>query len=302
MNQFTPRAFATAVALGTVFAASSAAHASFLSGWNVVVRTNVTSSSEVDGSAIIGGTLSGNSSNFAVHGVTGPNNIGLAVGGNVSGGNKQVNSGGNFRYSGTVGSTINLNGGGSSAFDSSIASQISSLTLIAQATSNSLRTLTPNGSIDGAGNMNAVTTIVSGQRLAIYSLTSAQLAGLGQLNLNIGNADSVIINLASAAGTVNLSAPPNLIGGFNQANSSKIIWNFYDTTSLTINNSFNGAVLAPNADLKLLGGGINGTVFVNSISQMNAEIRANTYNGFIPAPSAASLLVLAGTFARRRRR
>lgn len=281
---------------------ASVAHASFLSGWNLVVRTNLTTSSEVDGSAIIGGSLAGPSSNFAVQGVTGPNGVGLAVGGNVSGSTKQVNSGGDFRYSGVVGAAVNLNGGGDALLDPTIASQVNSLTLIAQSTSTTLRNLTPNGTVDGAGNMNAMTVVVGGQRLAIYSISASQLSGLGQLNLNLGNADSVIINVSAVAGSVNLIAPPNLVGGFNQANSSRIIWNFFDATGLTVNNNLNGSVLAPNADLRLLGGGINGTVFVNSVSQMDAEIRRFNYTGFVPAPGAASLLALGGLMAVRRRR
>lgn len=293
---------AAAVVVAAALGLSSAAHATFLSGWNLVVRTNLTTTSEVDGSAIIGGTLAGGSSNFAVQGVTGPNNVALAVGGNVSGNPKQVNSGGNFRFSGTVGATVNLNGGGNAALDATIASQVSSLTLVAQATSTALKNLAPNGTVDGAGNMNAMTVLVGGQRLAIYNVSASQLSGLGQLNLNIGNADSVIINVSAVAGAVNLVAPPNLVGGFTQANSSKIIWNFHDATSLTVNNNLNGTVLAPSADLRLLGGGINGTVFVNSVSQMDAEIRRFTYNGYIPAPGAAGLLALGGLVAARRRR
>jgi choice-of-anchor A domain-containing protein len=103
---------------------------------------------------------------------------------------------------------------------------------------------------------------------------------------------------------VDLVAPPNIIGGFNQANSSRILWNMPDATSLLVNNSFNGAVLAPYANLNLSGGGMNGSVAVNNISAQNAEIRNSVYTGFyqIPAPGAASLLGIAGFVTLRRRR
>lgn len=105
-----------------------------------------------------------------------------------------------------------------------------------------------------------------------------------------------------------LRGPPNLIGGFSQSNSSRILWNFHDATMVTVNNSFNGAALAPGADLKLLGGGMNGMVAVHSISQQDAEIRRFNYTGYLPVvpePSAGVLAVVAalvlGTWQRLRR-
>ncbi|MEX2112723.1 MAG: choice-of-anchor A family protein, partial [Pirellulales bacterium] len=129
-----------------------------------------------------------------------------------------------------------------------------------------------------------------------------------QLNLNMGAANTVIINVSGDP--VSFVAPPNIIGGFNQANSSKILWNLTDATQVTVNNSFNGALLAPGANLQVLGGGMNGTVAVMSISQQNAEIRDFTYTGFlppVPEPSSMALAGLAGMGllawkVRRRRR
>jgi hypothetical protein len=101
-----------------------------------------------------------------------------------------------------------------------------------------------------------------------------------------------------------------MIGGFNQSNSTRILWNLYDATQVSVNNNFNGSLLAPYADLKLLGGGINGTVAVNSVSAQNAEVRRYTYTGYVPSvPEPTSLLLAASGGAvlaicgwRRRRR
>lgn len=68
------------------------------------------------------------------------------------------------------------------------------------------------------------------------------------------------------------------------------------------NNSSSGAILALDASLTHLGGGINGSVAVREIASLNAEIRNNNYTGFIPAPGAAALLALAGLMTSRRRR
>lgn len=298
MLQFAVRSVAV---VGLLAAASaSRADVSPLSSWNLIVRTNVTSSSEVDGSALIGGTLAGNSSNYAVQGVTAPGNIGLAVGGVVSGGPKNINNAGNFRYGASPATTVNTNGGGNAAPDATIASQITSAFGQIGSIASYLSTLSPNGSIDGGGNMNAVPTLINGQLVAVYSFNISAISSLGQLNLNIGSAQSVILNVSG--GSINLVAPPNLIGGFNQANSSRILWNFTNATSISVNNTFNGAMVAPNADLQVLGGGINGSVIVHSITAQNAEIRRNVYTGFIPAPSAAALLGFGSLIALRRRR
>src|SRR5690606_12652717 len=100
---------------------------------------------------------------------------------------------------------------------------------------------------------------------------------------------------------------------FNQANSSRIIWNFVDATEVIVNNTFNGALLATDADLRVLGGGINGSVVVNSVSQLDAEIRRYNYNGWlppedemppaVPLPGAGALCFagLLAVGARRRR-
>ena len=149
----------------------------------------------------------------------------------------------------------------------------------------------------------AAHTTIDAQSVAFYSLNQSTINGLGQLNLNFGSADTVVINVdgASSAGTINLTAPPNIIGGFNQANSARIVWNFINTTDLIINNSFNGMILATDAHLDLNGGGINGSVFVDS-ADLAAEVRLNTYQGAVPAPASLALLGLGIAASARRRR
>ncbi|MCB9856093.1 MAG: choice-of-anchor A family protein [Phycisphaerales bacterium] len=288
-----------------VLSYTTIANAAAINEWNLIVRNDLTTTSEVDGSALIGGSVMG-TSNYSVQGVTASNGDGLAVGGNIAGGiNIQINNGGNLRIAGSVlgGSNVNLNGGGIQINDANVPTTVANAFNELETLSNYLATLSGNGTLDGAGNMNAVPTLLDGQLVAVYNIMDSDLNGLGQLNLNFGSADSVIINvLADGAGHVDFVAPPNIIGGFNQSNSSKILWNLPDATSVTVNNSFNGALLAPFADLQLLGGGMNGSVAVNNVSAMNAEVRRFTYNGFTPEPSSLALLTLGGIAALRRRR
>lgn len=298
----TARALCALIALILV---PSISLASTLNEWNLIVRNDLTTSSEVDGSAMIGGSMTG-TSNYAVHGVTASNGDGLAIGGNIAGGiNVQINNGGNLRLAGAVlgTSNINLNGGGIQINDPNVPTMVANAFAEVESISSYLSTLPSNGSMDGAGNFNATPTLMGGQNVAVYNLMNDDFTGLGQLNLNFGSADTVIINvMADGAGMVNLIAPPNIIGGFNQANSSRILWNLFDATDVAINNSFNGALLAPYADLQLLGGGMNGTVVVDSFSNMNAEVRRFTYDGYLPEPASFGLLGIGCAFVAMRRR
>jgi len=297
------RPTSTALGVAAALALPQITAASVLTEWNLIARNSVNSSSEVDGSALIGGDLTGPASNYAVQGVTAFNGTGLAVGGNITAPNIQINNAGDLRVSGTVFGNANLNGGGAQIADPSIPALVSAAFAQVNAASSFFSSLTTNGNLDTAGNMNASPATISGQSVAVYSISQSQIQSLGQLNLNLGSADTVVINFTpDASGAANFIAPPNIIGGFNQNNASRIIWNIPTATSVTVNNSFNGALLAPNADLQLLGGGINGTVVVNSISTQDAEIRRFNYTGAIPTPATAALAGVAGIAAGRRRR
>ena len=276
------------------FGLASAAHATLLSEWNLIVKNNVTTISEVDGSTLIGGSLSGTSS-YTIHEVTASNGDGLAVGGDITSGNIHINNGGNLRIGGSISGTVDYNGGGHQIVDGSVASMVAADFVYLNQLSQTYALLPANGTLDGGGNLNAVPDVIDGHNVAVYNLLASSFASLGQLNLNIGSADTVILNIGSGgSGTVNFVAPPNLIGGFSQANSPMILWNLYDSTTVTTNNSFSGALLAPNADLQVLGGGINGSVAVLSLSQQNAEIRNYTYTGYVPpVPEPSSFLLMA---------
>lgn len=282
---------------------SGSAMASVLSEWNVIIRNDLTSTSEVDGSALIGGNLSG-TSNYSVQGVTALNGDGLAIAGDITSGNIQINNGGNLRIGGTVSGVVNLNGGGVQINDATVGTTVNNAFNEVNSISSFLAGLTPNGSIDGAGNMTATPTLIDGQLVAIYNITQSQIDPLGQINLSFGAADSVIINFTpNGAGLADFTAPPNFVGDLaNQSLSSRILWNIPGASDVQTNNNFNGALIAPNADLQVLGGGINGSVVVDSISQQNAEIRRFTYEGFLPAPGPCAVALLAGCAASVRRR
>ncbi len=295
--------FTTTIASIAILAGT--ATADVFSDWNLVVRNDLHITSEVDGSAMIGGSVFG-TSKYAVQGVTSSTGDGLVVGGNLgAGSNYQINNGGNLRIAGNVNGNANLNGGGSTINDAGVPNMVNNAMNQAASLSSYFAGFSSTGTVDGGGNMNvSSTTVVDNQNVAFFSLNQSSINGLGQLNLNFGSADTVVINFDAAAngGIANFNAPPNLIGGFNQNNSTRIVWNFLNTTELNINNSFNGMVLATSAELNLLGGGLNGSVFVDSVATMNAEIRRNTYTGAIPTPGSLALIGFSGLIVARRKR
>ncbi len=294
------RSFSICAALAL---AAGTAAADVFQDWNLVVRNNLINTSEVDGSTMVGGSITG-TSNYAVQAVTAQSGDGLVVGGNIAAGtNIQINNAGNFRIAGSVDGIANVNGG-AQFNDPNAGAMVTSAMNSAANLSAYFAGFSATGTVDGAGNMNsAAHTTIDAQSVAFYSLNQSTINGLGQLNLNFGSADTVVINVdgASSAGTINLTAPPNIIGGFNQANSARIVWNFINTTDLIINNSFNGMILATDAHLDLNGGGINGSVFVDS-ADLAAEVRLNTYQGAVPAPASLALLGLGIAASARRRR
>lgn len=299
----------TAVAVATLAALSGIAAAGPFNEWNLIVRNDLAfSSSEVDGSTIVGGSILGGTSNYAVQGVTASNGDGLAIGGILGPGvSVDVNNGGNFRIgsAGAIQGTANVNGG-TTIFDPGVAAQAASFANQAASASAFLSGLATTGTITGDANngtLVANSVMMDGQNVAVFNLTAAQFTAYGTLGLDLAGADSVIINIsADGSGLVDLTAPPNLTGDFSQANSNRIMWNLFDATEVVSNNNINGAVFATNAALTLNGGGINGTVVVDSIDLQSSEIRLTTYTGFLPTPGTAAMLAVGGLLATRRRR
>src|SRR5690606_32149283 len=123
---------------------------------------------------------------------------GLAIGGNLNAGAiANINNGGNLRIAGSMLGIRNLNGGGSQINDAGVSSLVSSAFAEVVALQSALSSLTSNGTIDGAGNMNASPVSMDGANVAVYSFNISTIQALGQLNLNFGAADTVVLNVTS---------------------------------------------------------------------------------------------------------
>ena len=86
--------------------------------FNLIVLKDLQSSSEVQGRTFVGGNLKGGSSNYFTR-PGGQTGVALTVGGDVTGGAKNINNGGALQVGGDLDSGANMNGGGQVHVDGS---------------------------------------------------------------------------------------------------------------------------------------------------------------------------------------
>jgi len=80
--------------------------------FNLIVLKDLQSTSEVQGRTFVGGNLKGGSSSNYFTQPNGQTGVALTVGGDVTGGAKNINNGGSLQVGGNLDSGANMNGGG----------------------------------------------------------------------------------------------------------------------------------------------------------------------------------------------
>lgn len=296
----------TAAAAGIIATAlTAAAHAGIVTDYNLFVKGNYTTTSEVDGKSLIGGSVFGPAANFAIKltpAIDYINTDTLIIGGNLNLTNTQLNAG-NLLISGSVNGNVNFNGGGSQTTSPSALAIAQAAAAQVDQTSAFLASLSATHSITIPNGQPGPVNINAGPGISVFNISGSQLLNntfVQQIGLNMNGADSVIINVS---GTNINYTNGNQVGEFTQAFAqSHVLWNFFEAETLNLGAfQFNGAVLAPFAAVQF-DGGINGSVAVESLDA-KGEVRHPVYEGFIPAPGAASLaMVAAASIAPRRRR
>jgi choice-of-anchor A domain-containing protein len=241
------------LASGNVYASSLSA-ATILQDFNAIIYTNASTPSDIEGAAVIGGNFSG-ATVYTHPTASQPAGYGaLTVYGSTSG-NLNVNNGGSVYVGGSKGATVNFNGGGS--YLPAPANTVGDFETALNAFSTSLSALTATGVLPAAGNNEVINAMPDSTGMAVFNITSAQLAAIPSYEMNLNGASTVIFNVSGAL--VNFSA--NDESGATGAGN--VIWNFYDATSVNLVSEIAGTVLAPLANVSN-GSPIDGALVANS--------------------------------------
>ena len=279
--------------------AGSPTAAQILNQFNLVSSGGDSSQSDIEGNAVIGGTLSGNGT-FFNNDV--PANPAVSVYGSVSGTGISLDAGGNLHAPSAPGpGRINFNGGGT--YIGAAAQPLSSYTTTLSTLSGSLAGLTRNSGIvdsNGTANFDAV---AGSDGLAVFKLTAKALQrdlnGQSNVQFNIGSGvTGVIVDVKG-----NFTEPGGL--NWNGTPQRDVLFNFSNATKVTVGN-WEASVLAPKATVGITGGGaLNGTLVAANFTG-GGELHNFTYSGALPVPEPGMLpafgAVLAGLALLRRRR
>lgn len=277
--------------------------------WNLVVLGNLESSSEVEGRTFVGGNLTGNSSNYGIRALASPNGQpGLTVVGNVNGSHKNLNNGSGAVVGGNVTSGFNLNGpnqtvkvGGmirntnvnqnmvvanldatNPAFGLGLQQQKADLKSSLGSLSFDMGTLAATSRMTVQGNRGVFNAQPNAQGLAVFNITAADLDRIGEIQFDLGGADTAIVNVSGRTATLN----DNFLGGTNNL-GERVIWNFPDAEELTLTTAWGGSVLAPLADAEtrnyIQGSGVFGNL------RQNGEMHIGTFKGgYVTPPSGGT--------------
>ena len=312
----------------TSLAAGSLLHAQVdlgaAQGYNAVIFGNhAASSADTEGRLAVGGNSqlpSSYSVGQSVIGTQNPQSNGtrndLVVAGNLnlSGGFVTVNFG-NVQVGGAIngpGMLSQGSGNTSSAgvpnFSGNIFDFYSVRTRI-DSYSTSWAGLTANGTVDDLGY--ELTMVGSDLALNVFSVTAEQWNLTGARVIDVPLGSTAIINISgttvsNGGGDIRFgsSAAPLDASDFRE----NIIYNLASATSIQSDSlSWEGTVVAPNADLTANGGAINGQAFLGSAVQNNGfefhNFSLNGNNAPIPEPSSSLLIgasLCATAFVRRR--
>jgi choice-of-anchor A domain-containing protein len=318
MAQLGFRACALVALLGSWFVLANLAKASLLPDYNLVVFGNLTDSSDVEGTTLVGGDFVGSAANFGSklsQATTAGTDV-LTIAGNLdNGATANIEAGGNLRIGGTVSGTVNLNGTGGSIVHAAPPINVTSLQTSMIQLSNTLDSMAVNSSVSlpGAQPANIVFNATFTAGVAVFDVNASDIfenPKAQQILLNVGAANpatsTIIINVAGSDITLNNG---NFGASFtNPAWSTDVLWNFADATTLNVANTLSvqrelwGSVLAPSADTTLSSTSpIDGTVIVGS-ANLQAEIHQPQFTGNVPEPGSLSLLAIGTLILARRNR
>ena len=293
---------------------------SVLSQWNLVTFGNLNQMGEVEGSSYIGGDVNQTTSfQFAMGNYSTPSSsVTVAVAGNVVSGNPINVNHGSVVVGGSSNSRMfNMNSGGTASSGSSWPAANSPLSQLSAASS-AMSTMSANSSISIDQNNGVVFNCDANASLAVFNVTDMdtfERSNVQGFNLNPGALTStILINVNSLDGSVDWTQG-NFFNLFQQDNwQGRVLFNFYNATSLNLHDQFTGYVLAPNADVTAGSHNIDGGLVCNNLLSIgevhlpNQNGDSSSWNGPLPTtqpvpePATGALAMLGLAFFAGMRR
>lgn len=143
------------------------------------------------------------------------------------------------------------------------------------------------------------------------SVVNVSLSDLssGGYTFDFSHGGPIIINVSGTSGSFGMNGL-----GLSEADASRVIWNFYEAETISVNSSIFGHVLATEAVMTGFNGSTEGTVIAKSVTLTNGELHQVAWNDTLPGGSntpvvplpAGGVLLITGlgamTVMRRRRR
>ncbi len=254
--------------------------------YNVFVFNNLSiTGADTGGRIAVGGTASfPNYYSIGQHIIdtfSAPNNDNLVVDASIASGPANVFNGN--AYEGVAGaSTAAMNGGtlkvgGGSPI--SVAAQAVSL----RAYATQLSQLTANSTVSVSGS--SVTLTGTDSKLEVFSLPIADLGGTFNLNINVNPLATILINVLGTSVTTSNSGfflNGTQVIGDSALGYQKILFNFYQATNINFGGTFQGTVLAPNADITGSNGQVDGGLIAKSFTG-SSEFHDLLFTGTLPA-------------------
>ncbi len=265
---------------------ASAAHATTVLDYNLVVLGNFNGyNSDVEGAVAAKGNASITS--YSVGAKAGSGDANLVVGCNLSVGSGGGSTNGKTLVGGTV-TTPSWGGygnGGITSGDSALPIDFAAETARMTWLSSTLSNYSANGSVVSQwGQLYFTGTSAT---INVFDVTAAQMASSNTFHVNVAAGSEVLFNISGLSASMQ-NAGFDLQG----VDASKILYNFYDATSLSFSGiGIQGSVLAPDAAYNGGYGNVNGEMIVSSFdapTQINSVPYTGSLLGLAPANAGNS--------------
>jgi choice-of-anchor A domain-containing protein len=228
-----------------------------LKDFNAIIATNASTSSDIEGAAVIFGNFSG-ATIYSNPPANLPSGYGaINVYGNTSGNNININDGGSAYVGGVKGENINFNGGGK-YIPTAPADGIDFAAL--KTLSVNLTKLTENSTLPTTGNNEVISATAASNGIAVFDVTAASLDAIPSYKIALNNDTTVIFNVSGTSVKFDANDESGVAGADN------IIWNFYQATTVNLGTQIAGTVLAPLAA-------------VTNNNQIDGDLIANSWVG-----------------------